>query len=850
VAATESAERTEDEAILHRLGYAQVLYREMGGFSNFAISFTIISILAGCLTSYFLAFNNGGPVAITWGWLIVGVFCVLVAMAMGEIASAMPTAGALYFWASKLGGPAWGWFTGWFNLVGQIAVTASIQYGSAIFATALLNLWFPDLIGTDTGATFITLTVIVALQLALNLLNVNVLALLNTVSAWWHMVGVVVVVGILIAVPERHQSAGFVFGEVINNSGFSATWFVFGLGLIMALYTITGYDASAHMSEETRQASRASALGMVMAVVVSVVFGFILLVAVTFAVPDVQGTADAAGNAVIYIWTESLGEALAEFLLLIAVVAQLFCGTASVTSASRMMFAFSRDRAVPFSTLWRKVAPNRVPVNAVTAISVLAWALMIPTLANGVVGYAVGTSIAVIGLYIAFALPIILRIKAGDRFEPGAWTLGKHYKWISPIAVGFIAVASLICLMPMSPKGIFGNEEFTWESVNYAPITVGGALVLFGGWYLLSARTWFTGPVREAGSEEELKTIEAQLEAEAHGGSDTGGAAVAAGTAATVGAVAVAEKVGTDTETGDDKAGEADKATDDDADKADDKADDAGDKADAAVEADAATDTAATDTAATDTAATDTAATDTAATEPEAGEAAAEAATSDAPTTETTSDAAVDVEETEVAAAPAAAEPEADAPATETTSGTAVEAEETAPSDTASDTAADTVTEAPDAEAAAATADAPATADTATADTATADTATEETAAADTAETAPGTEAGQEPVAEAAAEAPVAEQPHEEGGAATAAAAGAATAAAPAVAEEATTAPVASDGAPGDADADLRAQLKEELKAELKAELRAELLEELRREATTNGTVPASTAGTDAGASA
>ena len=213
MATTESAERTEDEAILHRLGYAQVLYREMGGFSNFAISFTIISILAGCLTSYYLAFNNGGPIAITWGWLIVGAFCVLVAMAMGEIASSMPTAGALYFWASKLGGPAWGWFTGWFNLIGQIAVTAAIQYGSALFLTALLNLWFPDAIGTDTGAVFIALTVIVALQLGLNLLNVNLLALLNTVSAWWHMVGVVVIVGVLIVVPENHQSAGFVFGK-------------------------------------------------------------------------------------------------------------------------------------------------------------------------------------------------------------------------------------------------------------------------------------------------------------------------------------------------------------------------------------------------------------------------------------------------------------------------------------------------------------------------------------------------------------------------------------------------------------------------------------------------------------
>ena len=101
----------------------------MGGFENFAISFTIISILAGCLTSYYIAFGQGGPVAVTWGWLLVGLMSTIVALAMAEIASAYPTAGGLYYWASKLGSPAWGWFTGWFNLIGQIAVTAAIGYG-------------------------------------------------------------------------------------------------------------------------------------------------------------------------------------------------------------------------------------------------------------------------------------------------------------------------------------------------------------------------------------------------------------------------------------------------------------------------------------------------------------------------------------------------------------------------------------------------------------------------------------------------------------------------------------------------------------------------------------------------
>src|SRR3954469_19883408 len=172
----------EDAQTLHRLGYAQVLYREMGGFSNFAISFTIISILAGCLTSYFIGFNDGGPVAVVWGWLLVGGFVPLSALGMGEVASAMPTAGAIYYWSSKLGSPAWGWFTGWFNLIGQIGVTAAIDYGAAIFWTALMNLWFPS-VGTDTHTVFITFTAIMAAHLLLNLNGVRLLGRLNSISA-------------------------------------------------------------------------------------------------------------------------------------------------------------------------------------------------------------------------------------------------------------------------------------------------------------------------------------------------------------------------------------------------------------------------------------------------------------------------------------------------------------------------------------------------------------------------------------------------------------------------------------------------------------------------------------------
>ena len=498
-----------DEQTLHKLGYAQELFRAVGGFQNFAISFTIISILAGCLTSYSIAYLQGGPIAVSWGWLLVGLMSTLVALSMAEIASAYPTAGGLYYWASKLGSPGWGWFTGWFNLVGQIAVTAAIGYGLAIFSTALLNYWF-DYPNTKEYV-YLAYAVVLLIALCLNLLKVTVTAMLNTISAYWHMIGVGVIVVVLLVVPDDHRSLSSVFTDTVNATGWGGDttsgivfFYVFLTGLLMAQYTITGFDASAHVAEETRDASRAAAVGMYTSVVASVIFGFILLVAVTRALP-VEPQLD------LYIvpssWVAAMGQSWGTFILFICVIAQMFCLTASVTSASRMMFAFSRDRAVPGHQLWRQVSANRIPRNAVIAICVLAAALMLPTLYNFFIGYYVGTGIAVIGLYIAFILPVILRYRMGDAFEHGAWSLGNHYKWINPIAIVWVFFISIVFLMPPYSISAPWKDGFTWEAVNYAPILVGGALLLFGGWWVLSANKWFKGPVR-MGTEEELQRLE------------------------------------------------------------------------------------------------------------------------------------------------------------------------------------------------------------------------------------------------------------------------------------------------------------------------------------------------------
>ena len=271
---------SEDEKILHRLGYAQELFRAMGGFQNFAISFTIISILAGCLTSYYIAFDQGGPIAVTWGWLLVGLMSTIVALAMAEIASAFPTAGGLYYWASKLGIAGLG-------LVHRMVQPhradrrdgsdrlrpRDVRYGAIELLVRL-----PEHEGMDI---FLLYIIFLVAALVINLLNVGITALLNTVSAYWHMAGVAFIVLVLVIVPDNHQSFSYVFTETVNATGFGGDrtggfifWYVFLTGLLMAQYTITGFDASAHMAEETNQASRLAAVGMYMAVVASVVFGF------------------------------------------------------------------------------------------------------------------------------------------------------------------------------------------------------------------------------------------------------------------------------------------------------------------------------------------------------------------------------------------------------------------------------------------------------------------------------------------------------------------------------------------------------------------------------------------------
>jgi amino acid permease (GABA permease) len=499
-------QQPDDKQRLHELGYAQELRRSMSGFSNFAVSFTIISILSGCLTLYGYGMNTGGPALITWGWPFVGVMTLLVGLAMAEVCSSYPTAGGLYYWAAKLApersAAAWSWFTGWFNFLGQVAVTAGIDFGAAFFLNALLDLQF----GFDSRPwhTILLFGCILLVHGMLNQFGVRLVALLNDISVWWHIIGVLVIVGTLAIVPDRHQSADFVFTEFVNNTGWSNSFYVVLLGLLLAQYTFTGYDASAHMTEETHDAARSGPKGIVLSILVSLAAGWVLLIGLTFAIQSYQGAVDSdTGVPPAQIMIDAVGATGGKLLLLIVIGAQLFCGMSSVTANSRMIYAFSRDGALPRSDTWHRINKRtRTPTNAIWLAASGSFVLGLPYLWN-TTAYAAVTSIAVIGLYIAYVSPTFLRLRAGASFQRGPWHLGR---WSIPIGIAAVVWVVFIAIVFMLPTA----SPIEVSNFNYTVVAVLVVMGFAGIWWLVSARKWFKGP-KVQGTSAELAAIEQEL---------------------------------------------------------------------------------------------------------------------------------------------------------------------------------------------------------------------------------------------------------------------------------------------------------------------------------------------------
>jgi amino acid transporter len=428
---------------------------------------------------------------------------------MSELVSAYPTSGGIYWWAAKLGGPKAGFYTGWLNLIGLIAILASVAYGCATFLDLTLGTFSEGwLAGYSLTRTFILFVIILAASAIINIFSSHLLAVINNISVWWHVAGAAVVILILWLIPEQHASFGDVFAKTINNSGmfggstssFAFLLFCLPISAILTQYTITGYDASAHLSEETKSAADGAAKGIWRSIFYSAIGGWILLLTFLFAVQD-SDEVSAGGGAVVGIFNQAMDSKWVAIVLLISTAGQFFCTTACQTSASRMLFAFSRDRAVPGHQLWSTLSSKRIPANGVMITAILAAVITLP------IAFFAVVSIGVVGLYLCFAVPIYYRWKAGDSFPVGRWNLRGHHKWMAPVAIIEIVITSIIAMFPTSLGGMPWDPSFEWKFVNYTPLLVGGVLILLFIYWHVSVKNWFTGPIKQVDETGELEGV-------------------------------------------------------------------------------------------------------------------------------------------------------------------------------------------------------------------------------------------------------------------------------------------------------------------------------------------------------
>ncbi len=493
---------TEDEKILQGMGYAQELHRGMGAFQNFAISFSIICILSGGFGSFPIALSTGGTFSLTVGWLVGGAYALVVAAGLGQIASAYPTAGGLYHWSSLLGGRFWGWATAYTNLLGLLFVVPAIN----VFLYSITkDLWFGAVMGWDVSTwslstQIISVAAITAVQALLNHFGIKLTTMLTDISGYLIFAATIVLIGMfLMAAPDMNVSKAFEFANYTGDAGGgvmgeSSALMAFLIGLLYPLFTITGFDASAHTSEETKDARNTVHKGMLHAVLWSIVFGFVLILAMILAIPDVKAAAATGWASFNNLFIAAiLPSAFGKVMLIAILVSNFLCALAAVTSTSRMIYAFARDDGLPFSKQLKSVSPKyRTPVAAIWATAVLTSVLTAVTTPLG--AFAALSTGSAMYLYISYGMPII----AGFFSEGKSWTtfgtfrLGALSKPFAIIVMAGTVVIVVIghLFVPSIPADATAKTDFVPGLIYYS---VGFLIFLAALWFGLENKR-FKGP--------------------------------------------------------------------------------------------------------------------------------------------------------------------------------------------------------------------------------------------------------------------------------------------------------------------------------------------------------------------
>ena len=512
---------TQDVKVLHEMGYAQELSRSMGGFQNFAISFSIICIMSGGINSLGQATSGVGGAAIGIGWPVGCLMSLVFALGLAEIGSAYPTAGGLYHWGSILGNRFTGWLSAWLNLLGLVTVLGAINIGTWYF---LFGAFGPALGLEDTLTMRVGfVAVITAIQALVNHFGIGLTMKLTDLAGYIIFAAAIALTLVCLAfAPSWDFSRLFTFTNYTGTEGASAVWpevlpmgMAFLVGLLLPIYTITGYDASAHTAEETKNAAMALPKGMVSSVLWSGLFGYLMLCAFVLMIPSMDDAAKQGWNVFFWAMGAQVPEAIRTPLYALIFVSQFLCGLATVTSVSRMLYAFSRDGGIPgVSGMLAKVSPShRVPANAIWTGSILSvlfvWFTSLPQITiAGSPAYSIVVSCTVIFLFLSFALPIALGFFAygGPKWPtPGPWSMGGAVYRI-------VAILAMISMALMFYAGI--QAPNSWAG----PITIGFILFSLLIWVLFENRR-FKGPpigAEIARRQAEIKAAEEALDAASH----------------------------------------------------------------------------------------------------------------------------------------------------------------------------------------------------------------------------------------------------------------------------------------------------------------------------------------------
>lgn len=496
------SEHHEDVKVLHSMGYAQELTRRMGPFQNFAISFAIICIVAGGITAFPAALSAGGGGSIGYIWPLGSLFALLVAAAMAQVASSYPTAGGIYHWSSILGGRGFGWAAAWFNLLGLLFVVSSVNFGLFNLTRDLLlaqvlgmdvTNWTPS--GEFSTGWWVQTAFITCVTVAQALLNHYYLRITTILTDWSGYIilatAVVLTLALLAFAPSLNFSRLFTFTNFTGDAG-GGVWpqaqvflYVVALGLLHAVYTITGFDASAHTSEETRNAQREVPKGMIRSVWWSFLFGYFMVCAMVLALPDqtdasgtvTDGVAAAAKQGwASFNWliqVSAMPFILKAAIIIGIVVSNFLCALAGLTSCSRMMFAFARDGGLPMSNVLKQISPTyRTPGAAIWVGGALS---IVATLYGG--AFLVLSTGCAVFLYLSYLMPIGAALKGelgGEWTNKGPFNL----KGASiPVAVLAILGCALLIFVGVQPPQ---------EKVGYLIVLMILALTAF--WFAMEGK--------------------------------------------------------------------------------------------------------------------------------------------------------------------------------------------------------------------------------------------------------------------------------------------------------------------------------------------------------------------------